>query len=236
MGIIAVIVFFAIFTQTLTGFGLALVSMPLLVLIMDVRTAAPLVTLIGVVAEVVLLARYRDHLQLRTIWRLAIASVVGVPIGVLLLKRVDRELILMALGMVITGYAVYGLLNFRLPTVEHQNWAYGFGFVAGVLSGAYNTAGPPVVIYGNCRGWEPRMFKGNLQGFFMLNSLMLVGTHGVNGNFTGEVWKDFLIALPAIGLGIVAGSFMDRYLNPVWFRKGVLVLLVVLGLRLMVGS
>jgi hypothetical protein len=235
MAVIGVIVFFAIFTQTLTGFGLALVSMPLLVLVMDIQVASPLVALIGIVAEVILLARYREHLQVRTIWRLAIASIIGVPIGVMLLRHVDSDLILTILGVVIAGYAGYGLLNFRLPAVEHQNWAYGFGFVAGVLSGAYNTAGPPVVIYGNCRQWEPRMFKGNLQGFFILNSLMLVGTHGVNGNYTGEVWTDFLIALPAIGLGIVAGSFMDQFLNPVWFRKGVLVLLVVLGGRLIVG-
>lgn len=232
---IAIIVFFAIFTQTLAGFGLALVSMPLLVLVIDIQVASPLVALIGIVAEIVLLARYRDNLQVQTIWRLAIASIVGVPIGVILLSQVDGDLILMVLGVVIAGYALYGLLNFRLPTIAHPRWAYGFGFMAGVLSGAYNTAGPPVIIYGNCRQWEPLTFKGNLQGFFMLNSCMLIGTHAVNGNFTNEVWKNFLIALPAIGIGIVVGSVMDRYLNPIWFRKGVLVLLVVLGIRLILG-
>ena len=127
---IAIIVFFAIFTQTLAGFGLALVSMPLLVLVIDIQVASPLVALIGIVAEIVLLARYRDNLQIQTIWRLAIASIVGVPIGVILLSQVDGDLILMVLGVVIAGLCAvwiveffdYQLLLIRVGHMDSGSW------------------------------------------------------------------------------------------------------------------
>lgn len=72
------------------------------------------------------------------------------------------------LGVVIVAYALYALFNPTLPELAQRSWAYGFGFAGGVLSGAYNTSGPPVVIYGTCRCWQPAEFKSNLQGYFLL--------------------------------------------------------------------
>jgi len=61
---------------------------------------------------------------------------------------------------------------------------------------------------------------------------MVIGGHALSQNFTPPVWQDYLLALPAIGLGLWLGFRLDRYMNPALFRKIVLVLLVILGLRL----
>lgn len=65
--LVFLIVFAAIFTQTVTGFGLALVSMPLLALVLPIQVAAPLVALFGLVAELLLLLRYRTALNVRAV-------------------------------------------------------------------------------------------------------------------------------------------------------------------------
>jgi uncharacterized membrane protein YfcA len=49
---------------------------------------------------------------------------------------------------------------------------------------------------------------------------------------TPLVWQNYLTALPVLGLGMWLGLRLDSRLNPVLFRKVVLSLLVVLGLRL----
>jgi uncharacterized protein len=56
--------------------------------------------------------------------------------------------------------------------------------------------------------------------------------HGIAGNLTHAVWTGYLWALPALGLGLLATSGLDRFLNPQMFRKLVLVLLVIMGIRL----
>jgi len=127
------IVFFAIFTQSVIGFGLALISMPLLTAVLGIQTAAPLVALFAIVAEAILLIYYRTHLDLRVVWRLAIASVVGVPLGVLALRTVPEEIVLTVLGLVLAGYALYALFDFHLPEIRQPIWAYLAGFLAGVL-------------------------------------------------------------------------------------------------------
>ncbi|GIK66734.1 MAG: hypothetical protein BroJett018_45280 [Chloroflexota bacterium] len=135
--------------------------------------------------------------------------------------------------MVVIGYSIYGLSNFHLPEIEHPRWGYGFGFLSVLLSGVYNLAGPPVVIYGNCRRWEPREFKSNLQGFFMLNSLTVIATHALSDNYTRTVFNHYLLAVPAILMGIVVGIALAKHINPNTFRKIILVLLIIVGLTLM---
>ncbi len=233
--IVFLIVFLAIFTQSVTGFGLALVSMPLLVAVLGIQTAAPLVALIALVAELILLIYYREALNLQVVWRLAIASVLGVPLGVWALRNVDEQLVLTILGLIVGGYALYALLNLRLPTIQQPAWAYGAGFLAGILGGAYNTSGPPVIVYGNCRRWPPAEFKSNLQGFFLLNSGLIVGTHLLANNFTADVWHGTLVALPAVATGIVAGLLLSKRISAPAFRKIVLWLLLVLGVWLIIS-
>lgn len=233
--IVTLIVFFAIFVQAASGFGLALISMPLLVGLIGIGTATPLVALIGITAEVFLLRRYWQALNFAAVKRLSLASVVGIPLGVYVLREGDGRLITTILGFIVTGYALYALFGPRLPALRQPAWAYGFGFVGGVLSGAYNTSGPPVIIYGTCRRWEPTTFKGNLQAYFLLNSLFTLSAHLISGNFTAVVWQHYLWAVPGVALGLVAGKWVDGRLNPAQFRKAVLGLLVLLGIRLIVG-
>lgn len=230
--LVALIVFLAIFTQSLAGFGLAMVSMPLLAPVVGLSTAAPLVALVGLAAEVIILARYHAALDLQAVRRIALASVMGVPVGVWALSQVDETLVRRVLGVLVGGYAIYALLRPHLPALTHPRWADGLGFTAGVLGGAYNMPGPVVVVYGTCRRWPPAVFKSNLQGFFLLNSGLVTAAHLAAGNYTPVVLEGFLAALPAIGLGALAGFALDGYLDPGRFRQLVLILLIVLAATL----
>jgi len=225
-------VFAGIFTQSLTGFGLALVMMPILVSLLGIQIAAPLVALIAALAEISLLIQYRESLNIKAVWRLSAASLVTIPVGVFALRWLDDEITTTLLGILLISYALYALTNFTLPTLSRPIWAYGFGLGAGFLSGAYNTPGPPVIIYGNCRRWGPAEFKGNLQGFFLLNSTMVLASHVWNHNLSPVVWQSFIYALPAIALGIWLGVRLDPYINSKIFHKLVLVVLIILGLQL----
>jgi uncharacterized membrane protein YfcA len=201
-----------------------------------VRTAVPLVALITSTLEFFLLIRYRAAFNPRAVGRLIAASIFAIPIGVWALRRLDEKWLLVVLGAVMAGYALYALLNFRLPRLEHPAWAYIAGFLAGLLSGAYSVGGPPAIIYGDCRGWKPAEFKGNLQGLFLINDVLAIASHAVAGNLTPQVWTGYLAALPILALGILAGASLDRKLDPLIFRKIVLILLVIMGLRMLLGA
>lgn len=229
---VALVLLISTFTQTLAGFGSALVSMSILPSLLGILVASPLVAMMAITLESILLLRLRGAMNLRAVWRLSLAALVGIPIGLVLARSIDEDLVLTILGVILVGYALYALITPRLPELKHPIWAFAFGLVGGILSGAYNVAGPAAVIYGNCRRWSPAEFRSNLQAFFLINDSFVLINHGLAGNLQPSVWSYYLVALPAIVLGIFFGLKLDRRINPSLFRKMVQILLIVMGLRL----
>jgi uncharacterized protein len=230
--IVFVVMLIAAFTQTLTGFGSALVAMSILPSLLGISVASPLVALMAITLESILLIRLRGSFNLKAVWRLSLAALIGIPIGLALARSINEDVVLTVLGVILVGYSFYALITPRLPELKHPAWAFLFGFVGGILSGAYNVAGPAAVIYGNCRRWQPDEFRSNLQAFFLINDTFVLINHGLAGNLKPIVWSYYLVALPAILIGIFFGLKLDRRINPDVFRKLVQVLLIVMGLRL----
>lgn len=230
--LVVLVTFLGVFTQTLTGFGISMVMMALLVPTVGLGLSAPLVAILGTILEIVLLIYYRDAIAWQTVKQLVLGSLIGVPIGLWGIAWLDERIMLFILGVVLIGYGLYALFEFTLPELSRPGLGYLFGFIAGILGGAYNTLGPPVIIYGNCRRWPPRQFKVNMQAFFILASLFIAIGHAVNGNVTREVLTHVLFAMPVLLLAIVIGIRFDEWLNPHRFRQLVLVVLIILGVRL----
>jgi uncharacterized membrane protein YfcA len=227
------ILFFASFTQSVAGFGLALVAMPFLTGLLGLPEAAVLLSVVSNAITLPLFIRYRASVDVKGITRLAAASLLAVPVGIVAASRLDADLVTAVLGIVTTAYALYALLTPRLPTITHPAWAYPFGAAAGLLGGAYATAGPPFVVYLNLTHAEPEQFKGSLQGLFFLNGILQIAVHAIVGNFTPVVWRSLLPALPGIALGIAAGLSLGRRIDPALFEKIVLALLAAVGIRLL---
>jgi len=233
---ISAIVLVAAMTQSLTGFGFALVSMSLLPSLIGIQSAVPLLALISVLSNTVLWLIYRQAAHLQTILQLSLAAICALPVGLLLLRHLPEQLALKGLGGLLVGYVLYNVFQQTLPILKARYWIYGAGFVSGLLTGAYNTGGPPVVVYGSCQQWTPPMFKGNLSGFFLISSIAAFIGHSLEGNFTPDVLRYALYALPAFLIGLGAGIIGSRYLNPARFKQVILGLLFLTGLNLLISS
>lgn len=232
---IGLIIFLAAFTESLSGFGVSLVAMALLPLLISLRLATPLVAVVSILVDFSVFLRYRQSLDLRAIWRVALATLFGIPLGLYVLSNLDERVTLTLLGIALTVYALYALQGKQLPQLTHPLWAYLAGFLGGVLGGAYNTFGPPVILYADSRAWPPKVFKSNLSGYFVLSSVVVLVSHAIGGSLTPQVMGMFWSSLPFMAVGLLVGFSLDRWLNPQVFRQIVLVLLVLMGLRLCFG-
>ena len=234
--IFAAVVVFACFVQAVAGFGLPMIAMPVLVALLGIRTAVPLTAIIILELQLLMIVRYRLALNVRTVGRISAAAVLGIPIGVLFLSRIPEGIMVTLLGLLLVFYALYSLFKFPVPPLKNPHWAYIFGFLGGMGGGAYNMAAPPMIIYADTQRWEPGLFKGNLQGYFLIIGLVAILTHTLSGNVTGEVLQKSLLAVPLVLLGAAGGFFLDRFINAAVFRKIVLGLLLVLGISLVVNN
>ena len=230
--LVGVILFAGGLVQGLSGFGSALVTMPLLMPLIGIRLAPPVMMLAGTALQVVILIRYRHMLSIKDVWRLSVASLLMIPFGVLLVRFVDERWGYGLLGLVLVGYSAYALAGRRLPSMHKPAWAFACGGAAGLLGGAYNTDGPPIIIYGHCRRWEPQTFKANLQVFFAADSAVILLSHYAAGNINAVVLRYAAVALPCLVAGAWIGVSLDRFVNAKSFQRICFLLLMVLGLRL----
>lgn len=228
------IVFFAGFTQSVAGFGFAMVAMPLLHAVgVPLGIAAPLIALLGLTNRPILIFRYRADLKLEEIWRLSLSAVMMIPIGVWLQGRVSEDLVSGILGVIIITYALVSLWELHISPMNNHLWEWGLGLVSGLLGGAYNISGPTAVVYAVGRRWQPQQFKANLQTFALVISIFVTVSHLVADNYNAAILQNYFLMLPMMLLGIYLGFQLDSRIPPMLFRKGVLLLLIITGLRLL---
>jgi hypothetical protein len=223
------VLFVSTFIRSAVGFGDALLAMPLLAMLFGIRTATPLVAFVASTIALTILATNWRNVDLRDAWRLILASLLGIPFGLLLLKVAPEALVKFILGTLLILYGLYSLFAPRLPIVGNENLAYLFGFVSGILGGAYNTNGPPVVIYGTLRRWPPEHFRATLQGCFFVTGLLILTGHGLAGLWTTFVFKLYLYSLPLVMLAIFVGGKLHRRIPKETFSRIVYVFLVIIG-------
>lgn len=232
--LIGLIFLLAGFVQGLTGFGSALVAMPLLSLIIDIKTAVPLCMLCSVLITSTLALQLKDHVSLRKILPLSVGSIPGILIGVTLLKAVDSTIIKVMLGLLIAAYSLYSLAVKTKKRRLHPAWSLLAGFLAGAIGAAFSAGGPPVIIYTTLNDWNKHEIKATLTGFFLINSYLVSIVHGLSGVTTNQVLIYFAIAAPLVLTGTLGGGYLFRFMRGSRYRQAISVFLLIMGIIMIV--
>ncbi len=222
--------------QGVTGFGSALVSMPLLLLFLDAKTAVPLVILNGLLITGYLCHRLKAHLEWEKIGPLFIGSLPGVIAGALFLKEADESAIKLCLGAILTGYSLFGLSGGLQPISLSRAWGYVAGFGTGAIGAAFSAGGPPVIIYTTLTGWPKDSIKATLSGFFFINGIAIALAHIATGLTTGEVVGFLPTTLPGTLLGVALGSLFYGRMDKGTYLRCIYFLLILMGVLMIYSS
>ena len=235
---ILTIVFIATLMRSTFGFGESLIAVPLLILIIPIEIAVPLSVLISIFIAAIIVLQDRKQIHFNSAkWLIGFAAF-GIPIGLFLLIYGNENITKALLGLLIILYSGYSLLSkntFKLKT-DHKLWLFACGFLSGILGGAYGLNGPPLVIYGNLRGWSAKTFRATLQAYFLPASIM-----GMFGYWYKDLWDwsvtyYFLIAIPVILPAIFLGRYFNNRLKDDTFLKYVYIGLIFIGVLLLSNS
>lgn len=224
--VICAILFIATLTRSTVGFGDALIAMPLMAFFVDVKTAAPLMGLVSLTTATFIVVQDWREVRVKNALPLIIPAAVGVPLGVFFLKASDPKLIKALLAMMIMSFCLYSLFRPKNLELTTNRTAPVFGFVAGLLGGAFNTQGPPIVVYGMLRNWPPVEFRATAQGFFLPTTTLLMVCYSTAGFWTAEVFKYYVIAAPLVVTAILVGRTLNRRLPHQHFARVIFTLLL----------
>ena len=137
------------------------------------------------------------------------------------------------LAVVIIGFSAWSLVPRASLELKNERLAGVFGFLSGILGGAYGMNGPPLAIYGSLRRWAPANFRATLQGYFLPASAAVMAGYWLSGLWTLTVSRLFLLSLPGVVLGIFLGRAINRRLNARQFVVYVHIVLIGIGVLLL---
>lgn len=233
---VAAVIFLATLIRSAFGFGEALVSVPLLALVIPVEVATPLAVLFSITVAGIIVAQDWRSIHLGSAGRLVVATMFGIPLGLLMLTRVPEPVVKGGLALVIIAFSTYSLVGRSRAELRDDRLAWLFGFGAGVLGGAYGMNGPPLVLYGALRGWSAGQFRATLQGYFLPASLVGMVGYWMSGLWVPDVTRYYLIALIPAVVAILLGRTINQRMEGRAFVRYVHAGLIVVGMVLLIQT
>ncbi len=223
------------FVQGLTGFGSVLLSLPVLVVFLDVKTTVPLIGLFALSINAMLVWQLKRHLVLRRLAVLLLATVPGIPVGVYLLKTLPAQWLTLAIGILLLAFSIFSLRGFT-PRRLGRGWATLAGFAAGCLGGSVGANGPPIIAYATMQPWPKDEIKGTMIGYFFTAGIAISGMHALSGLVTADVLRLYAAGLPGLAAGVLAGSVLYGRLAGKSYRALVLWTLAAMGVFMIYRS
>ncbi len=207
---ITTVLFLATIIRSAFGFGEALVAVPLLALVVPVEIAVPVAALVSITVALIAVVQDWHKIHIRSAGLLVLPTMVGIPLGLILLKAVPESVVKTILAAVIIAFSMHALLGRKHRELTNDKFAWLFGFGAGILGGAYGMNGPPLVLYGSLRGWSPQHFRATLQAYFLPASLAGLWGYWLVGLWTSTVNHFYLLSLPFVILATLLGRTINR--------------------------
>ena len=231
------------FVHSASGFGFAMLFMPVAGYMLGIHHAAPLMALLSTMLTAYVGYMHRTSVDWPEARRLILSAVPGLAVGLMVLQFSDPAALKKLLGASLAAYGAYALfLEPRIRPVDapalpfKRSWmGIGAGFLAGFFGGSCAVDGPPLIVYSAIRRWPRERFKGVLQAFFLANNAMLFCGHAAIGNVSGPVLLLGAACIPALAAGVYLGHHASSRLSPEAFRRCVLSLIAALGAMLLLG-
>jgi uncharacterized protein len=214
----------------ITGFGSALVTIPLATHLVPLQFALALFAVVDLCCALSVGLENPKN-AVRSEWtRLVPMILVGTVLGVTLLVNLPRATGMLLLGLFVFSYAVYTLVRRGAPRVIKPFWAWIAGLCGGITSTMFGAGGPPYAIYLSSRGLTKEQFRATM-GFATMTSIGLrVTAFLITGLLLDrDVWLAVLVAVPAALIALWVARKLFRRISRELLMRAVAALLLVSG-------
>lgn len=223
-----VAVFVASLVQMNVGFGFALLSVPLMTVGLRTQDAVVVSTFLGLLTSALQAWHGRRVAQWVLVRRLTLASMIGIPFGLVVFKQLDPEVLKVVLGI---GVLIATYLLAREVNLIHlgPGLEWSAGLLSGALASSLSTNGPPLVFALMGRNLPIDVFRSTISFVFVMSGLMAMSGFIITDEVRSQAVAGMVLAVPALLLGIGAGLKVRPHINDARAKTAVFVLLGLAG-------
>lgn len=213
-----------------TGFGGALIIIPVLTFIFGPIEAIAMVGLITMFGSAQLVYKTVHKAKWQELAPICFCIVAFTPFGSWFLFHVDGELIRRSMGAFILLFAL----------ILFSGWSYHgnrgalpsalVGMAAGSINGLTGVGGPPLGLYFLSSPYSVDVQRANIVICIAALTIAMVGASAIGGAYSLEVILRALLITPAYMFGVWLGSYLFNLAPKEYFKKIALIILIITGL------
>ena len=224
------------FVMGLAGFGTGLAALGFWLFAIDPILAVPLVSICSLATTAFTLHAYAHAISWRRLAPFFAGAAAGLPLGVLLLARLDASWFKILMGLFLISYTLFRLLALPNLTVTRAGRAGDalVGIAGGLLGGFAAIPGPITTVWCGLRGWKKDEQRAVYQPFNQIIILLALAGFATQGIITAELGLLAFYCVPASLIGMGVGMAGYKRISETQFQRLVLWLLLASGVMLVV--
>lgn len=202
-----------------SGFGGALIFVPVASSVVGPKLAVPLLLIVDIVLTPGLIPKAWRNADRPNVVVMAVGAALGIPIGTYLLIHVDGTIIRWAIVGIVVVLLALLMSGWRYHGRPHSVLTAAVGLTSGLFSGAAQVGGPPVVAYWLGGAFTPQAVRANIVLYFAISSVLSTASYLVAGLLTWESLHLSLLIGPTFALGLFTGARLFTRANETVFRR-----------------
>ncbi len=227
---LAPIAFLGALVYGVTGFGAALVAIPLATQFVPLHFALAVFVLLDLANALRIGLEAPRHVVRGEVVRLVPMILAGTVLGVTALVNMPRQGGMLALGVFVVVFALYSLFSRRPRSTVARGWAWPAGLAGGITSSMFGAGGPPYAIYLSQRDLSKESFRATLAVTSIASIALRLAAFALTGLMSdASVWAAAAVALPAAWIGISAASRLFRRIRRETLMRAVSLMLLASG-------
>ncbi len=226
---ISVIIFFASVVRGFTGFGLALVAVPLIQFFMPVTDTAVFIAIVNLVFSVLYYRRSRKVIKGQPLGSMALFTGLGVAAGTLILKFIYPAYIQLIWGILILFIVLFLARGLNFKIRSEKTALTLSGIFGGILAGSTGITGPPVAIILSSMHTPKEKFNAIISVFILFAVTYALVFYLLAGLIRKETAILALCSIPALLAGLYTGDRLVEHISQKWFTNIVYAVLIIMG-------
>jgi uncharacterized membrane protein YfcA len=216
---ICAIAFISGMARGFSGFGSALIFMPLASSVAAPRLVAALLLIIDFIAAAPMLPNAWKQADRKATGVIVAGALVGVPVGTYFLSRLDPVTTRWIISAFVFALLMLLLSGWRYRGKDHPALSIGIGGLSGFCSGLAQTGGPPIVGYWLGRPIAPAVARANILLFFGASDFFSAVSYSLTGLITADSLRFSLVVGPVYAIGVWFGALLFGRASETLFRS-----------------
>jgi uncharacterized membrane protein YfcA len=202
-----------------SGFGSALIYVPLMAAIYEPRIAAVTLLITDSVASMPFTVGEIRRCNWREVAPVSIAAVATIPLGVLALQYFEPVTLRWGIAILVVGLLAVMASGWRYHVAPSIPTSVGVGLVAGLGAGAVQISGPVAIIYWLGGPNSAATIRANLMVYFGLLAAASFVIYYLRGLFTADVLVLSLLLGPVFIVSMAGGALLFRGSSEQSYRR-----------------